>query len=1045
MKEKKMMTIILSFFMVRFRKREVSLFLVLAMVITGISFGSLTQEAKADTAEKNITLYFVDNSLEKWVKNNDAVIQLVDNTNGHDYYDMIKIDDTTWSVSVPETAYNITFNRMNSDKSVQWNSWSAGGRNSNNTYYADGAEYGHWDTTDDSEECYFHAGDIVYLDLTDFTSWEYDSALFYINFTEASKAENNDESVYFPIAKKSVYDPQIVSNKVADYVYAYVVTNEDEGSNCLRFWRGNSKYLWNYSAKLTYTDYKKGINSIKITNWDDSSDKCISEYKYGTDGNVTLSDFEADEYDIYIGISTKVTFTVDVEVNEGTFEGALHVYDETHQSICLMNDDGIDGDETADDGIYTGQAEVYSDDVKSVNYYAAVEKLFSNSLELSFYRNITQEEFIAFVKLQSTVAEMTFEAASAYIESSDEVESFSIDSEAKTIRYKSIYGITGLWEDDNNIIDTKGNGEYAISKSEGLDYYTAETIITSAAINSAQSNPNVVVLRPFRNTEFEYDDFKSAGDLAAKALNGRSKIIDDENVTLNVMKGLSSYGAVLIDSHGTKNGKKSYMLIGESLDETKFLWNPVYYAKHIGYSADYLSGRIYCTTKYNRLAIGSKFFDKYYSKNSLNNSFWYLGTCYSAYKDGIPNTLTKKGAGAVVGFTDTVSVTYCNECLFETTINSMILSSDTLYNSVQCAKDFYGETDSGNVLCYYKSYGDSDYKLVESINIPKGTLSGKICKANNRSTPVSNAKVRIYRDNSYLRYVTSDASGNFSTELEAGNYMVNVSAEGYISFNAYITVTKDKDTYLETFLLIEGSEDSTGTATGTIYDSITGRGIEEVTITVRSGWNNMSVGEVLAECTSNSSGVYTVTLPLGNYTVCASKDGYVANHTNIIVQEGITSSQNCTLVSVMDNDTYRIVLSWGVNPRDLDSHMTGTLSDNSTFHVSYSNKKCNDGDTEVCILDVDDVTSYGPETITLKPITDKPYYYFVHRFAGSGTIASSEAQVKVYKGSELIKTYNVPSNLGTADYWNVFALVDGEIVVGNTISSSPDTTYANQE
>lgn len=267
--------------------------------------------------------------------------------------------------------------------------------------------------------------------------------------------------------------------------------------------------------------------------------------------------------------------------------------------------------------------------------------------------------------------------------------------------------------------------------------------------------------------------------------------------------------------------------------------------------------------------------------------------------------------------------------------------------------------------------------------------------------------------------------------------------EGYISFNAYIKVTKDKTTYLETFLLIEGSEGSTGTAAGTIYDSISGMGIEGVKLEVRNGWNNVSAGEVLVECTSSKEGTYAVNLPLGNYTVCASKDGYVTNHVNIIVQEGTTSSQNCTLVSVMNDDTYRIVLNWGLNPRDLDSHMTGILSDDSLFNVYYSNKNCNDGNIEVCSLDVDDVTSYGPETITLKPTTDKPYYYYVHRFSGTRTCASSEAQVKVYKGSELIKTYNVPSNLGIADYWNVFALVDGEIVVGNTISSSPNTTYAD--
>ena len=101
-----------------------------------------------------------------------------------------------------------------------------------------------------------------------------------------------------------------------------------------------------------------------------------------------------------------------------------------------------------------------------------------------------------------------------------------------------------------------------------------------------------------------------------------------------------------------------------------------------------------------------------------------------------------------------------------------------------------------------------------------------------------------------------------------------------------------------------------------------------------------------------------------------------------------------------------------------------------------------DGDTEVCNLDIDDTTSYGPETITLNATTVQPYYYYVYRYAGSGTVAASEAQVKVYRGSELVQTFHVPTDLGSGDYWNVFAIVDGELQVRNTITSSAETSYA---
>ena len=70
---------------------------------------------------------------------------------------------TEWKAQVPESAYNITFNRLSPDKLIEWNSWSAGGRDGNNVYYADGSEYGHWNyIMIEEEENYFHEGDILY-------------------------------------------------------------------------------------------------------------------------------------------------------------------------------------------------------------------------------------------------------------------------------------------------------------------------------------------------------------------------------------------------------------------------------------------------------------------------------------------------------------------------------------------------------------------------------------------------------------------------------------------------------------------------------------------------------------------------------------------------------------------------------------------------------------------------------------------------------------------------------------------------------------------
>ncbi|MBQ2744086.1 MAG: hypothetical protein IJF37_00510 [Lachnospiraceae bacterium] len=258
-------------------RRLVSIILAITVLVTSVGLGTFLVEA--EETDTYTTLYLIDNTLEKWVGDDNAVIELVDNTSGHEHYMMTKVNDTTWSVKVPQSAYNITFNRYSPDKSIQWNSWSAGGRDFNNAYFADGSEYGHWEAIeeiDETEEKYFHAGDIVYLDVSEFTSWKNDNAIMYVNFSEASKEVNNGNNISISDADKVYYNPKKVEIEVAENVYAYVITFEDEGATELRFWRGNDFTLWNCSVVLTYEDFDSGTNCVKISNWNSTGELTIS-------------------------------------------------------------------------------------------------------------------------------------------------------------------------------------------------------------------------------------------------------------------------------------------------------------------------------------------------------------------------------------------------------------------------------------------------------------------------------------------------------------------------------------------------------------------------------------------------------------------------------------------------------------------------------------------------------------------------------------------------------------------------------------------------
>ena len=128
-------------------------------------------------------------------------------------------------------------------------------------------------------------------------------------------------------------------------------------------------------------------------------------------------------------------------------------------------------------------------------------------------------------------------------------------------------------------------------------------------------------------------------------------------------------------------------------------------------------------------------------------------------------------------------------------------------------------------------------------------------------------------------------------------------------------------------------------------------------------------------------------------------------------------------------DGVRIVLNWGVEPEDLDSHLVYPNN-----HVYFSEKEGNDAN-----LDVDDTTSYGPETITIQRKKDgQRYVYAVHNFSdrenpNSDSLSKSNAVVFVYIGKTLVRTYYVPKNQ-QGNLWTIFAINEsGEFIDYNTI------------
>jgi hypothetical protein len=109
----------------------------------------------------------------------------------------------------------------------------------------------------------------------------------------------------------------------------------------------------------------------------------------------------------------------------------------------------------------------------------------------------------------------------------------------------------------------------------------------------------------------------------------------------------------------------------------------------------------------------------------------------------------------------------------------------------------------------------------------------------------------------------------------------------------------------------------------------------------------------------------------------------------------LTDTVNCLILAPIAN-SIKIKLTWGQNPRDIDSH----LFTPSGTHIYFGSKGSLTA-APFANLDVDDTTSYGPEVVTINRLMVGTYSYGIDLYAGSGTITASPTQVELNIGGNL--------------------------------------------
>lgn len=292
--------------------------------------------------------------------------------------------------------------------------------------------------------------------------------------------------------------------------------------------------------------------------------------------------------------------------------------------------------------------------------------------------------------------------------------------------------------------------------------------------------------------------------------------------------------------------------------------------------------------------------------------------------------------------------------------------------------------------------------------------------------PIANAAVAMYAGNTTSGTPavsgTSNSSGQWQlTAPAAGRYTLVISAVGFPT--SHVNANLQASTNIGTTILAEQ------TINGLINDAQTGTPLANATVRFFAGSNNDTTGYSFPGLTTDIQGRYTTTLTLGSYVYAVFAAGRVPLVANATLSDTTTTQLVTTVTQPVPAGQMRIVLNWGALPYDLDSHLTGdstTATGQPRYHVYYANRvvRAASGDT-IAYLDVDDVSSYGPETITIFRFFPGTLRYKIHDYTNRNTTGShymsdsSSAVVRVYTSAGLVREDHILRNTA-GNQWYVY-------------------------
>ena len=311
---------------------------------------------------------------------------------------------------------------------------------------------------------------------------------------------------------------------------------------------------------------------------------------------------------------------------------------------------------------------------------------------------------------------------------------------------------------------------------------------------------------------------------------------------------------------------------------------------------------------------------------------------------------------------------------------------------------------------------------LEAIDSSNQVITSPVCQNGDVMTLVCEAQDG---DGDKLVYNWESSSGSFSVDRDTA-WWIAPNRSGFYHVTCKVSDGVGSPDAGSISIRVVG-----GLLKGAVTNAVNGEGVSNVAVTI---------GESTGSTDENGDNSIYSSFKSGEYDVSGVHESFCPYNGIFQVSEDYSSdtyTYNFSVSPIPEPGEIRMVLNWGAEPRDLDSHLKTPEINGQTYHIMYSSPGAST-EPPYATLDIDKVDGFGPETVTIKQSFPGTYIYYIYQYSSAGSLTSSGGTIQIYNSPDCDgETFQVP-NQGNGRYWYVCNIDgdSGDITVINQIQDS---------